>query len=326
MSYTKRTCAQCGWKGPQNEMHQIVRRVEVARGRNSVSGSTIVGALAGHKASSRKIGNTIFNTGQRTYTRKQKSWFCGTCAGDAKKAATAGETAKFVFGLIVGLPLMIWLYSGDDDDAPAKAAPAPQAAIVDQTASTASDDYFGDEVDMVDESLLAPAPQAAALGSGPSFDCMQASHPSEHAICGSADLSQLDLRLAASFAQAREVLPGTLARDLGRDLLKDRQFCGNEIGCLEVEMTRAVYQFDEMSRFGGREMEAAFKSMSEQDRIRVQRNLGSSGHYVSAVDGLWGQGTSTAIYGRLVTELRETGSLEHFSDPAAALGSLANWR
>lgn len=331
MAYTKRTCTQCGWKGPQNEMHQIVRRVEVARGRNSISGSTIVGALAGHKASSRKIGNTIFNTGQRTYTRKQKSWFCGTCAGEFKKGEGTAEFVKLFFGGIGVMVLATFLYSGDGDgdeeETASKSSSATTSSSSVQAEPSETPVYeYEDEEDEVRESLLAPAPQAASLGTGPSFDCAKASQPSEHAICGSATLSQLDLRLAASFAQARSVLPGTVARDLGRDLLKDRQFCGADVGCLQVEMTRAIYQFDEMSRFGGEEMEAAFMALHNQDRIRVQRNLGTTGHYTSGVDGLWGQGTSAAIYGRLLSELREGGSLEHKAGPAAALDDLANWR
>lgn len=323
MAYTKRTCANCGWKGPQNEMKQITRRVEVARGRGTISGSTIVGALAGHKASSRKVGNAIFNTGQRTYSRKQTSWFCSDCASSHASTEGVAEFFKIVGGLVVVIPLAILFGSGSDDETsspPARTSEAQIEVAADgpETRRRATEAHEG--------GLLSAEPEQAALGAGPSFDCTKAAQPSEHAICGSAVLSQLDLRLAASFKEVREAIPATVARDLGRDLLKDRQFCEADVSCLEVEMTRAIYQFEEMSRFAGSEMEAAFLSMSEQDRIRVQSNLGTTGHYTSGVDGLWGQGTSTAIYGRLVSELRERGSLEHKAGPAAALDDLANWR
>lgn len=326
MAYTKRTCANCGWKGPQNEMKQITRRVEVARGRGTISGSTIVGALAGHKASSRKVGNALFNTGQRTYSRKQTSWFCSNCASSHASAESASEFFKIVGAGIVLVPLMIIFMPGSDEETsstPARAS-QPQAEAVDTMPATRETPQQA--ADPHDGGLLSAEPEQAALGAGPSFDCTKAAQPSEHAICGSAVLSQLDLRLAASFSELRDTIPAAVARDLGRDLLKDRQFCEADVGCLEVEMTRAVYQFEEMSRFDGDEMEATFLSMSEQDRISVQRNLGSSGHYISGVDGLWGQGTSNAIYARLVSDLREAGSLEQLEDPAAVLRDLASWR
>lgn len=55
--------------------------------------------------------------------------------------------------------------------------------------------------------MIAVAFGLAALAAGPSFDCAKASTQVEHQICGDAELSALDVRLAASWKRALAAIP-----------------------------------------------------------------------------------------------------------------------
>lgn len=80
--YAIRTCDKCGIRLPQPEMYLKEEAVETGRSRSTVSGSTWLGGfLFGDSKSLNSINRWIFNTGQRTYSRKRKVWLCSSCSG-----------------------------------------------------------------------------------------------------------------------------------------------------------------------------------------------------------------------------------------------------
>ncbi len=112
VSFTKRTCVDCGWRGPQPQMVQRQRRIEVARSRSTVSGSTVFGALLGDKKSKRRVVDSLFNNNQRTYTRAVTSWYCRSCAGVSAEPAELGPigtafSATFVCLALLGAKLIM---------------------------------------------------------------------------------------------------------------------------------------------------------------------------------------------------------------------------
>ena len=78
--YAIKTCDKCGIKLPQPEMIKRDVIVETGKSKTTVTGATFIGAALGDKASVRAINRHNFNSGERTYTRKQTKWFCYECA------------------------------------------------------------------------------------------------------------------------------------------------------------------------------------------------------------------------------------------------------
>jgi len=78
-----------------------------------------------------------------------------------------------------------------------------------------------------------------AAAAAPSFDCAKAGTATEHAICASSALSELDVALAAAYRAARAGA-SQAARDRVRAdqiaWLARRDRCGGDTGCLEREM------------------------------------------------------------------------------------------
>jgi uncharacterized protein len=317
MAFANRTCVNCGWKGPQPEMVQRERRVEVARGRGTLSGATIIGALAGHKASSRKVGNAVFNTGQRTYTRKVKSWFCADCGGKlpaGKSGGSASETLKILAG---GVFLMFMVVSGafdrsDEKDLSHAEGVAPNEVTL---VSEMPKNEEGEDFDR-------PVLLASDKNNGPSFDCADAEHASELAICGSRELAGLDLALAESFNMALLALPDEIARDLGRGLLRKRKLCMTDADCLRSELTRARQQFDEFARFDVIDMRSSFLARPEGERASIQAYLATEKQYSGIIDGLWGPGTAQAIYLHLIQVFSALGTLDIYADSEDFLAKL----
>lgn len=81
----------------------------------------------------------------------------------------------------------------------------------------------------------APVPIPSGLAVSPGFDCMRASSPTEHAICGSPDLAGLDGRLTTVYAARMNALSGGTAeaeRARQRAWLARRNGCGSDGTCL----------------------------------------------------------------------------------------------
>jgi hypothetical protein len=102
MSYTKRTCAQCGIRKPQPEMFRKETYVETGNSRQGVSGRTFLGAMLDDSKSKKAVDSWLLNSNQRTYSRKKIVWLCGTCNG----AANAGE---IFFKIVAGIILLVIL-------------------------------------------------------------------------------------------------------------------------------------------------------------------------------------------------------------------------
>lgn len=71
-------------------MHQREIYVEVAKSKRSISGATVAGFLFADPKSSvgrksaRAVGDSVFNTQQRTYKRKKMLWVCSDCSPKIK--------------------------------------------------------------------------------------------------------------------------------------------------------------------------------------------------------------------------------------------------
>jgi len=79
-----------------------------------------------------------------------------------------------------------------------------------------------------------PASPPVRQGS-PSFDCRRAGNAAEHAICGSAFVASLDVRLDAVYASLLARLHGRARSQLEREQrswLQGRNACGAALGCL----------------------------------------------------------------------------------------------
>ena len=70
----------------------------------------------------------------------------------------------------------------------------------------------------------------------PSFDCAKASNPTERAICGSSNLSRLDVDLSRSYRAYRNTLSSSQRETLlsqQRAWLRQRNSCGGNNACIE---------------------------------------------------------------------------------------------
>jgi uncharacterized protein len=97
---------------------------------------------------------------------------------------------------------------------------------------------------------VAPGEKVPPTRGGPSFDCRKAASPTEKAICGSAELSGLDSRMAAAWKRSIQVFADADAllaplRTEQREWVAKRNACGASVSCLEnayLERT-AVLEF-----------------------------------------------------------------------------------
>ncbi len=78
---------------------------EAGRGRATFSPMTVVGAAVGNKASWKAIERSVFNSGQRTFSRKRTIWACAACLptvkAQLKEPLTIGKILTFVVGAVV---------------------------------------------------------------------------------------------------------------------------------------------------------------------------------------------------------------------------------
>ena len=102
--YTNRTCCSCGIRKPQPEMIKKEVEVEVGKSVADIDGSTWLGVAAGDAASKRAVARSVFNSSQRTYTRKQTKWFCHDCAKPSKAATKTDD------GSTTSTPWWVWFF------------------------------------------------------------------------------------------------------------------------------------------------------------------------------------------------------------------------
>lgn len=108
--YTTRTCSNCGIRKPQPEMHQQEVHVETGKSKSGVSGATWAGLLLGDKKSANSINRWLFNTNQRTYTRKKTVWLCGSCARGGKAGEAVFKFVEFLVSAIVVIAVLSFMY------------------------------------------------------------------------------------------------------------------------------------------------------------------------------------------------------------------------
>lgn len=112
--YANKTCCNCGIRKPQPEMVRKQVEVEVGKSTTTVTPSTFFGAGLGDKGAQRAIARAGFNSGQRTYTRKQTKWFCYDCAYPARSALAkpVKKVAKIGTKPEEKVPLWVWIFWG----------------------------------------------------------------------------------------------------------------------------------------------------------------------------------------------------------------------
>jgi uncharacterized protein len=84
-----------------------------------------------------------------------------------------------------------------------------------------------------------------ANAAGPSFDCKKASKDDEKAICGSAELSALDLRLAEQFKYALGFGNEQGVREIGRSILHKRRNCESNEQCIKEVILRGIKSYND---------------------------------------------------------------------------------
>jgi hypothetical protein len=92
-TYSNRTCSECGIRKSQPEMKQTEVYVKTGKSKTGISGATIFGIFFGNKKSGRSFLSWLFNSSQRSYTRKKTVWLCKPCS---RKAGTGGHIKKFI--------------------------------------------------------------------------------------------------------------------------------------------------------------------------------------------------------------------------------------
>ncbi len=91
--------------------------------------------------------------------------------------------------------------------------------------------------------FLAVSPALAAC---PSFDCSKARAPDELAICGDAELSQLDRLAALAYDEARQASGRASARATARDGLASRSGCGSGKACIMSVQVATIIKFQQL--------------------------------------------------------------------------------
>lgn len=287
MNYTVRTCCVCGLRAPQPEMTQRKRSIDVGKSRDSFSTSTVVGSLLGDKASTRKIGRSILNSGQRTYSRKITSWYCKSCAGkagNAENGEVVGMTLLVLLAVIFGAFFMFTNREGGTSSTDTKTV----------SSEPASTKFF---VENSEGDFAAPQSEPLAQSStSPSFDCDLATKPAEFSICASLELANADRRLNEVYDQTRAVVPEALARKLARDLHAETMACGADNSCLSRQLQQSIEAIENLGEIGEVRLRVAFESLPIEQRKYAQQVLKQAGFYRSNIDGAWGPGTRSAIY------------------------------
>ena len=107
MSYTKRTCTECGWRDIQPNMRQV--EIEYVSGSSKQKADiwTWLGAGPGNKVAERAL-QRAYTGGHREYKRRRKVWVCQNCtpSQSVKKRLTFSKIVKWCIFLIFFIPFM----------------------------------------------------------------------------------------------------------------------------------------------------------------------------------------------------------------------------
>jgi hypothetical protein len=124
-------------------MRLVTTYREVGQTRATASGATVIGALFGHKASTKSVERALFNTNQRTLHRKYKVWVCGDKRCTKSVAdQTNPNTLLGVLGVGVAIVIGLAIVNGDDE----ARGRATSSVALGQVATTAGDDYQAEKI------------------------------------------------------------------------------------------------------------------------------------------------------------------------------------
>jgi len=82
MSYTKRTCARCGFRDIQPNMKQVTESYTSGYSQKAISGRSIVGAFLGDPRAQRQNAGWLVGSTKRKYTRNRQVWVCKSNCGN----------------------------------------------------------------------------------------------------------------------------------------------------------------------------------------------------------------------------------------------------
>jgi len=95
MSYTKRTCHDCGYKDIQPNMYRVEVTKRTGTSTTGFAKRSLFGALLGDQRSGRQVGKALFAPNKRVYHRTREVWKCGVCAGVVKQESNqSSEPAR----------------------------------------------------------------------------------------------------------------------------------------------------------------------------------------------------------------------------------------
>lgn len=89
--------------------------------------------------------------------------------------------------------------------------------------------------------------EADAIFKGPSFDCSKASNSTEHAICDTPTLSQMDVQFSNAVSAAKIMTPHktSITNNL-RTWIKERNECGSEVDCIKSSYRRGMQYIESL--------------------------------------------------------------------------------
>lgn len=90
MSYTKRTCIDCGYRDIQPNMVRENRRVHTGRSTTGLQKRTIAAWLFGDKRATNQVTKFLFSPNTREYYRNRTVWVCQSCAGSSTESVELG--------------------------------------------------------------------------------------------------------------------------------------------------------------------------------------------------------------------------------------------
>lgn len=100
MSYTKKTCEDCGWRDVQPKMVQVNRQSVSGSSKQKATFSTYFFGASGNKTAEKAVHRSLTGAGTREYKRNRKAWLCKSCARKSSPWALK-NILKRVFKLVL---------------------------------------------------------------------------------------------------------------------------------------------------------------------------------------------------------------------------------
>jgi len=166
--------------------------------------------------------------------------------------------------------------------------------------------------------VLASALWTASQGSAgpPSFDCAMASTPTEHAICASAELSQLDSQLAAACGAARAAASPAGRQQIRAaqiDWIGQRDACGSNAACLADRMQQRLSKLQSGGggpiQVGSVGLTGLYCARGGADSLAVRDRGGTADFEVLSIQG-GGHSCGVEVLGAQRTAAGYVGSME----------------